>query len=84
MFVFRESCDIPLLDYVNYEAQIIQSLETVQQETGVKTIWLKDLLCDHEKCKSKLDGTYIYRDGGHLSISGSEVLLGGLALIKDS
>jgi hypothetical protein len=46
----------------------------------VQVIWLNEMLCDQGKCKSKINGTYVYRDGGHLSISGSEELLGKIII----
>lgn len=82
MIVFRKSCDILFSEYANFEKDIIQSLADVERKTGVEIIWLKDFLCDLNKCKSKLKDTYVYRDEGHLSISGSELLLGKLVLTE--
>ncbi|MGO1501388.1 MAG: acyltransferase family protein [Marinobacter sp.] len=84
LIVLRKNCDIPLDDYLQYADKVIQSLETIEDRTGARVVWLKDLLCNHESCKSKLNETYVYRDEGHISISGSKVLFGKLSLTKEN
>ncbi len=76
LVVLRDSCDFDVAEYQAYDAEIIQSLLTLEQRTNVKVVWLHDLLCDEKNCKTKIDDTYIYIDGGHLTISGSEKILG--------
>ncbi|SIS47724.1 acyltransferase family protein [Neptunomonas antarctica] len=73
--VLRSSCDISMAEYQASDAEVIKSLLTLEQRTDVKIAWLSDLLCAEDTCKSKLDETYIYIDGGHLTISGSEKIL---------
>lgn len=72
---FRESCDIGLNDYLAFDDEILRSLESVQRQTGIKTIWLHKLLCDESSCASRIGDIYVYRDKGHLSVTGSEALL---------
>jgi peptidoglycan/LPS O-acetylase OafA/YrhL len=38
---------------------------------GAKVVYLSDVLCDEKACKTIIDGVPIYRDNGHLSITGS-------------
>jgi hypothetical protein len=37
-------------------------------------------LCDAKKCRTELDGTFLYRDEGHLSYDGSIVLVRAMHL----
>jgi len=80
LIFFKASCDVLVTDYQEHEKSIISALKYVANETKVEVIWLDKLLCDQDKCKSKIDGTFIYRDAGHLSVSGSEVLLSEIEL----
>ena len=76
LIVFKKSCDIPYQAYIEHEKEVISALKDVAEKTNIKTIWLNKLLCHAGKCKSKINDTYVYRDDGHLSVSGSEALLG--------
>lgn len=82
LILFRKSCDVPVADYIEYENEVIQALRYVEKRTGVRIIWLDRLLCDRQKCRSEIEGTFVYRDSGHLSISGSRKLLGNLVLVE--
>lgn len=79
---FRGKCDVLVTDYLAYDREIRSALKYIESKTNVKVIWFDDLLCDDTKCKSKIGDTYVYRDGGHLSVSGSEKLLSNLDLIQ--
>jgi hypothetical protein len=48
---------------------------------AVEVVSFNDALCDDRFCKTYVNNTFIYRDGGHLSVEGSEVVarLSGLA-----
>lgn len=74
--VFRSTCDISVTEDQTFGVEIYQALRIVEQRTEVKIIWLHNILCDEKTCKSKIGNTYIYRDTGHLTITGSEKILG--------
>lgn len=78
IYLLRKSCDISVLDYQHYDAEINQALSAIEKISGVDMIWLSDSLCDQEFCRTRLGDIYVYRDGGHLSISGSRALLRNL------
>ena len=48
----------------------------------VPVIWLGDYLCDVKNCNILYNGVPIYRDGGHLSYSGSEAIFKGFDLFN--
>lgn len=75
LFGFLGGCDINLEDYLRRDRSINESLASVSDETSIKIIWLKNLLCKDGICSTRINGKYIYRDGGHLSIEGSTILL---------
>jgi hypothetical protein len=43
-------------------------------EASIPVIWFDDFLCDQAICKTTFDQISIYRDTGHLSISGAAEL----------
>jgi len=43
-------------------------------EVSIPVIWFDDFLCDQATCKTNFDQISIYRDTGHLSISGAAEL----------
>jgi peptidoglycan/LPS O-acetylase OafA/YrhL len=71
----REDCNFSRLAYEEKRKEVIAALLKVQISTNVEVLWIDDLTCDQELCKSKIDDVYLYRDGGHLSYAGSELLI---------
>ncbi len=76
----RKNCAIDVKAHQERMMPVIQALKKVQDETGIKIVWLPDLLCDNVICRTALDGVPLYRDQGHLSYSGSEALLRNLPI----
>lgn len=58
--------------------EVLKEIEDISN-----VIWLKDYLCGIETCEVYTEGTFIYRDGGHLSIDGSIKLLKDISLNED-
>lgn len=71
--LLRDSCDIDFNEY--QENQRLVDLTLKKMESDSKVIWLRDYLCKDGTCETDIDGTFIYRDNGHLSIGGSVKLL---------
>ncbi len=46
----------------------------VRMSSAVPVIWLSDLICPEGRCATSLDGVSLYRDAGHLSVPGAELL----------
>ena len=38
---------------------------------GFKVLWLDEIFCGAEVCQTSYEGTFLYRDKGHISISGA-------------
>ena len=51
-------------------------VEQVAADTGATVLDLRDYFCPMSLCTTELDGTYLYRDEGHISIAASEALTG--------
>lgn len=62
-----EQCDFALVK-LGYPEAVHQGL----QQSETKVISLVDFMCDQEKCKSSIDGIFLYRDPWHLSVEGSQ------------
>jgi hypothetical protein len=69
----RENCNIYFDEAEEYQNLVNKSLKEIESTADV--VWLKDYLCKEVKCQVEMDGTFIYRDKGHLSIDGSVKLL---------
>lgn len=78
--LFRKECDVLVSDYFEYEKDIRKALKYIGEKTAIKIVWLNEMLCNQEKCKSKINSTFVYKDKHHLSISGSKALLGKLVI----
>ena len=70
----RVGCVIDRAEYALHSANVRQFLALVAKEADVPVISFDPWLCDTTMCKTLLDGTMIYRDGGHLSYAGSRLL----------
>lgn len=68
-------CNFPQTEAEAHQSVVFETLRRLER-MGHKVIWLADGICDAGICKSSVQGTFIYRDGGHLSYEGS-ALLGG-------
>lgn len=71
----RSTCNIDKSEYLQRRRAVIDNLGEVKDRTGVKILWLSDILCGKKECQSEYEGVPLYRDSIHLSIIGSERLL---------
>jgi len=68
----RSDCNFTVNEYHSYQEGIINALKEVQNRTNVDVVWLHEIICDEARCNTAINKTSIYRDGGHLSVPGSE------------
>lgn len=66
-------CSIDAHRYRQYRASALAYSAAVA-EAGIPVFHLDAALCDHDRCRTRLDGVALYRDGGHLSVAGSAAL----------
>lgn len=71
--LLRESCNINYDKAQQYQNLVNTSLKEIESITEV--VWLRDYLCKDIECKVEIDGTFIYRDEGHIAVDGSVELL---------
>ncbi|MGX5851789.1 SGNH hydrolase domain-containing protein [Mesorhizobium sp. PL10] len=48
----------------------------------MEVISYQDFLCDDTTCKTEIDGKFLYRDSGHLSYEGSEIVARQTRLVE--
>lgn len=65
-------CRINLAKYEQDRKDLLEILERVEQK--YRLIRISDVLCHDDYCDTELDGVFIYRDSGHLSVVGSAYL----------
>jgi peptidoglycan/LPS O-acetylase OafA/YrhL len=67
-------CNIPLAQYRASKREVLAFLQRVRTRADVEVVSFDAFLCDTRKCRTELDGAFLYRDEGHLSYDGSIVL----------
>ncbi len=67
----HRDCKIPIADYHRYQHLTLRFLDLAMKEAAVNIISFDGTLCSSTACNTELDGTFIYRDSGHLSYAGS-------------
>jgi hypothetical protein len=70
----REGCTIDRANYQTKRSDVLDFLHAVSADADVAVIRFDSWLCDSHICQTLINGTMIYRDGGHLSIAGSKLL----------
>ncbi|NOU13848.1 MAG: acyltransferase [Methylococcaceae bacterium] len=79
----RSNCNFLIEEYYAFQRGIIDGLNEVQRRTHVDIVWFDKIICDTGVCQTMLaDGISIYKDGGHLTVPGSEWLVPKLDLIR--
>lgn len=68
------NCNIPLAEYRASKAEVLGFLNRVRTAANVEVISFADFLCSKEECATALQGTFLYRDEGHFSFSGSRII----------
>lgn len=76
----RSDCNFTVNEYHSYQRDIIDAINEVQNRTNVDVIWLDEIICDEEQCRTAINETSIYRDDGHLSVPGSQWVIPRLEL----
>jgi hypothetical protein len=66
------ACDIDAVRAARRHVSVQQFLSALARDYPV--VWLQEALCSGTTCKASNQGTFIYRDDGHLSVEGSALL----------
>jgi len=67
------NCQVPLADFQRYQSRELDFIDGLTRE-GVNVVRFDTTLCSQQTCTTQLDGTFLYRDTGHLSYDGSRLL----------
>ena len=67
-------CDIPWAEYRSSKQETLAFLARVRSEADVEVVSFDAALCSGSACITEMDGTFLYRDEGHLSNDGGIVL----------
>jgi len=65
-------CKVSVDKYQDRQKDVTAFLKEIENDYPV--VWMDQILCNNTFCNTELDGVFIYRDGGHLSIDGSAYL----------
>lgn len=67
------ACNFPLSAYEEERRGVIRFLSALER-AGVPVVWLPEWTCTNGACLASVDGTFLYRDEGHLSREGARWL----------
>lgn len=68
------NCRIPHARYVEYRKPILDLLQRVRAKAIIPIISLDETLCASGMCATEMENVMLYRDAGHLSMPGAQVL----------
>jgi len=74
---------LPYSHYQERNELVFQVLEKVKAKTNVKVVNIQDILCKDGECKLTEGGKSLYADDDHLSVFGSEYVIGQAGTILD-
>lgn len=77
-----KDCMINMIAYRENMGSVLALMEALPQQAGIEVISFDSYLCGNGLCKTNMDGTFIYRDGGHLSHEGSVFMANAMSLVK--
>ncbi len=69
-----DACRISAPGYQQRRAPVLQFLAKLPSLAAVSVVGFDDVLCSARTCETELNGEFIYRDEGHLSVEGSRQL----------
>jgi peptidoglycan/LPS O-acetylase OafA/YrhL len=70
----NRDCSVPVADYYAKRAPVLNFLKQLHTEARVNIVNFDAVLCSETICATELDGKFVYRDSGHLSYDGSELM----------
>ena len=73
-------CDIPVAEYHESKREVFAFLQQLRMRANVEVVSFDAFLCGPRECRTELDGTFLYRDEGHLSNDGSVALAKAMRL----
>jgi peptidoglycan/LPS O-acetylase OafA/YrhL len=76
-----DDCNINRDTYLKMRRHVLELLAALPEQAGVEVIRFDDYLCDNKRCRTYIDGTFIYRDTGHFSHEGAVFVTNKLSLL---
>ncbi len=77
-----KGCMIDVEAYHKERGGVLKLLAALPQQTGIDVVSFDPFLCNNRMCNAYIDGTFIYRDGGHFSHEGSVFIANAMSLVK--
>ncbi|MDI7863636.1 acyltransferase [Rhizobiaceae bacterium n13] len=81
-FGAQATCEISVESHLEDRGDTLTMLKLASTSADAPVIDVFDFLCDESSCRTVLDGTFLYRDYGHLTYEGAR-LLGKQAHVGD-
>lgn len=68
------SCDLKRVEVDRVLEERRRMLALASEWSGVPVVDMTDFFCDDARCRTMIDGTFLYRDSGHLAYEGAELI----------
>jgi peptidoglycan/LPS O-acetylase OafA/YrhL len=68
------TCDLPVESVERERADTFAMLGLVAKEANVSVVQVYDYFCNIAVCRTVIDGILLYRDSGHLSVEGAQLI----------
>jgi peptidoglycan/LPS O-acetylase OafA/YrhL len=68
------NCEISVDEYRRFRARTLDFLERLSMEADIGIIGFDDILCSGASCLTQIHGVAVYRDAGHFTHGGVELL----------
>lgn len=70
----KEGCDLDRAEVDAYRKQTRDMLARAAELGDFTVVEMADALCDDDRCVTTLDGNFLYRDAGHLTVDGATAI----------
>jgi peptidoglycan/LPS O-acetylase OafA/YrhL len=67
-------CQIAETEWREVRGRFLTFLDEVQVAAGIEIIWPSDFLCVDGVCRTRIGDVLVYRDAGHISYSGADLI----------
>lgn len=78
-----KNCEISVREYHQTQFKVRDLLARIPSAAGAEVISFEPLLCNGVFCKTAIDGVFVYRDSGHLSYGGSQLIAKRISLARE-
>jgi peptidoglycan/LPS O-acetylase OafA/YrhL len=77
-------CKVPKASVVENNRIATRLLKALEKDKIIKVVWPSDYLCNADVCEVSINGVPLYRDYGHYTVRGAELLIPQLSIFENA